>query len=84
MMAKVLFDVLLPATGRRYDLWVPDDLPMQQVGLLVSEALQVAEPSFHRATPDDALMYQQTGEIPEPFATAWQIGYVDGDRFVLV
>ena len=83
-MSKVLFNVLLPATGRHYDLWVPDDLPMQQVALLVSEALQVAEPAFHRKTPGDALMYRMTGEIQDPFATASQIGFVDGDEFVLV
>ena len=83
-MAKTLFDVLLPATGRRYDFWVPDELSMQEVSLLVSEAMQVAEPSYYRATPDAALMYEPTGELQEPSSTVAQIGFTDGDRFVLV
>ena len=83
-MAKTLFDVMLPATGRRYDFWVPDDLTMQQASELVAEAMQVAEPSFYRRTPDAALMYEQTGQIQQPDATVAEIGFVDGDRFVLV
>lgn len=83
-MAKTLFDVLLPATGRRYDFWVPDDLTMQEASELVSEAMQVAEPAYYRSTPDAALMYVQTGEIQDPTSTVAEIGFTDGDRFVLV
>lgn len=83
-MTKILFDVLLPATGKRYDLWVPDDMPMQQVSELVAEAMQVAEPAFYRKTPDAALMYAPTGQIQNPNATPAEIGFTDGDRFVLV
>ena len=70
-MAKVMFDVLLPSTGRHYDFWVP-------------EAMQVAEPDYYEAAPDAALMYVPTGEIQEPSATAAEIGFTDGDAFVLV
>ena len=83
-MSKVLFDVLLPATGRHYDFWVPAGMPMQEVAALVSEAFQVAEPAFHQSTPDDALMYLPTGEIHGPSATAAQNRFVNGDKFVLV
>jgi len=83
-MEKTLINVLLPATGKRYDLWVPNDLPMQQVSELVAEALQVAEPSFYRKTPDAALMYIPTGEIQNPQATVSEIGFTDGDRFALL
>lgn len=83
-MAKTLFNVLLPATGKRYDLWVPDDMPMQQVSSLVAEALQVAEPAYYSATPDAALMYAATGEIPDAQATVAELGFTDGTRFVLL
>ncbi|MBM6783970.1 hypothetical protein H6A08_06305 [Enorma massiliensis] len=83
-MAKVMFDVLLPSTGRHYDFWVPEDMPMQQVSQLVAEAMQVAEPDYYEAAPDAALMYVPTGEIQEPSATAAEIGFTDGDAFVLV
>ena len=83
-MDKILFDVLLPATERRYDLWVPCDLPMQSVSELVASALQIAEPDFYRATPDAALMLLSTGEIQNPSVTPAEAGFSDGDRFVLV
>ena len=83
-MAKTLFDVMLPATGRRYDFWVPDDLTMQEASELVAEAMQVAEPAYYRSTPDAALMYAKTGEIQDPASTVAEIGFTDGDRFVLV
>lgn len=83
-MAKTLFDVLLPATGRHYDFWIPDDMTMQDAAMLVAEAMQVAEPAFYRKTPDAALMYVPTGEIQNPSATVAEIGFTDADRFVLV
>lgn len=83
-MDKTLFDILLPATGRHYDFWVPDDMQMQTATELVAEAMQVAEPDFYHASPDAALMYVQTGEIQNPSATVGEIGFVDGDSFVLV
>ena len=83
-MRKTLFDVLLPATGRRYDFWVPDDLTMQEASTLVSNAMQVAEPAFYRSTPNAALMYLPTGQIQDPHAKVAQIGFTDGDRFVLL
>ena len=83
-MTKILFDVLLPATGRRYDFWVPGELTMQEASELVANALQVAEPLYYRSSPDAALMYEPTGMIQDPAASVAQIGFGDGDRFVLV
>ena len=83
-MAKTLFNVLLPATGKRYDLWVPDDMPMQQASSLVAEALQVAEPAYYSATPDATLMHVATGEIPKAQSTVAELGFTDGTRFVLL
>ena len=83
-MGKVLFDVLLPATGKHYDFWVPEELSMQAASELVAEAMQVAESAFYRRTPDAALMYVPTGQIQDPSATVAEIGFTDGDRFVLV
>lgn len=83
-LSKTLFNVLLPATGRRYDFWIPDDMQMQVVSELVAEAMQVAEPNFFRATSDSVLMYVETGEVQNPNATVSEIGFADGDQFVLV
>lgn len=83
-MAKVMFDILLPSTGRHYDFWVPEDMQMQTATQLIAEGMQVAEPDYYEATPDAALMYVPTGEIQDPSATVEEIGFTDGDAFVLV
>lgn len=84
MNNKTLIAVKLPATGKVYDFWVSDDLCMQDVGSLVCEAMQNIEPSFFLNTGTQTLMYERTGQIQNPSATIGEIGFSDGDRFVLV
>lgn len=83
-MKKLLIDVRLPATGESHEFWVADDLSVQQVTEYVAEAMQVAEPSFYRKTPDAALMLIETGQIQVPTAIIGSLGIPDGTRFVLV
>lgn len=84
MKPRTLFCVRLPATGRCYDFWVPDDLRMQEAGQLICQAMESLEPDFFRFTGQQALMYERTGQIQQPDATVGQIGFVDGDRFVIL
>lgn len=83
-MNKTLFNVLLPATGRRYDFWIPSDMQMQTATELISQAMQVAEQDFYKASPDAALMMLETGEIQNPSITPEAIGLTNGVRFVLI
>lgn len=83
-MEKVMFDVVLPATGRHYDFLVPAELTMGDAAELIARAMQVAEPSYYEAGPDAALMYVPTGEIQDPAAVVSEVGFSDGSRFVLV
>ena len=84
MDGKTLFDVLLPATGKHYDFWIPDDMCMQQAAQLVSQAMGVAEPDFYFPSKDAALLFSETGEIQDPRVTVAEIGFIDGDCFVLI
>lgn len=81
---KVLFDVLLPATGRHYDFWVPRDVPMQTISEMVAHAMQIAEPDFYRASPDAALVLLSTGEMQNPNATPAEAGFSNSSQFVLM
>lgn len=83
-MNKTLFNILLPATGKHYDFWVPSDMQMQTVTELISQAMQVAEQDFYKASPDAALMMVDTGEIQNPSTTPEVIGLTNGVRFVLI
>lgn len=83
-MNKTLFNVLLPATGKHYDFWVPSDMQMQTATELISQAMQVAEQDFYHSSPDAALMLVETGEIQNPSLTPEVIGLTNGVRFVLI
>ena len=83
-MNKTLINVKLPATGKDYDFWVPDDMCMQEVSQLVGQAMQNIEPDFFLYTGDQSLMYERTGQLQNPAATVGEIGFTDGDVFVLV
>lgn len=83
-MEKTLVSVLLPATGREYDFWVPDDMLLKEVTVLIAEAMQVAEPSFYRRSSNAALMHNVTGAMLPPNVTVSEFGLTDGDRLSLV
>lgn len=84
MASRTLINVKLPATGKEYDFWVPDDLCMQEVSHLVCQAMQTIEPDFFCYTGAQSLMYARTGQIQEPAATVAQIGFTDGDAFIVI
>ncbi len=84
MMDSTLFCVELPATAKSYDFWVPDDMTMQEASRLIGQAMQMIEPDHFLFTGTQALMYRRTGQIQDPAATVSQIGFVDGEQFVLV
>lgn len=84
MNDKTLFSVTLPATGKAYDFWVPNGMCMIDVNRLVAEAMQTIEPDYFIASSDSALMYLRTGQLQNPAATVGEIGFTDGEKFVLV
>lgn len=84
MTNKTLIYVKLPATGKGYDFWVPDSMAMQDVSQLVCQAMQNIEPDFFLYTGAQTLMYERTGQIQDPGATVGEIGFTDGDAFVVV
>ena len=84
MSDKTLFSVLLPATGKTYDFWVSDNMCMVDVNHLVAEAMQTIEPDYYAYSDDSALMYLHTGQLQNPAATVGEIGFTDGDKFMLV
>ena len=84
MNDKTLIAVKLPATGMTYDFWVSDDLYMQEVSQLICQAMETIEPDFFRYTGRQTLIYGRTGQIQDPSATVGEIGFVDGDAFLIV
>lgn len=83
-LSKVLFDVKLPATGRHYDFWVPRTMAMGEAAQLIASAMAVIEPDFYANTGGAALMYLKTGQLQDPAATVGEIGFGNGEQFMLM
>lgn len=84
MKEQTLLNIKLPVTGKEYDFWVPDAMPMQEVSELICQAMQNIEPEYFLYTGEQTLMYERTGQIQNPAATVEEIGFTDGDTFVLI
>lgn len=84
MKNQTLLCVKLPITDKNYDFWVPDNMCMQEISALVCQAMQNIEPDYFLYTGEQTLMYEKTGEIQNPAATVAEIGFTDGDTFILI
>lgn len=51
MKDKVLLNVLLPATGRRYEFRVPYDMTVEDAARMISELLASREREVYEANP---------------------------------
>jgi hypothetical protein len=83
-MRKVLFNVILPATGRNYELWVPKELTVFEATQLIARILAEQENRFFEPTRETALFDGMTGDelgVNERIGT---LGYANGTRLILV
>ena len=83
-MSKILVNVLLPATGKKYDFWVPEDMPMGEATDYIAEAMQIAEPAFYRKGSEALLMRISTGEIQCKEGPLSDYCPYNGERFALI
>lgn len=83
MNEKILVNVLLPATGRTYDLWVPTDMLIGEASSLIIGILESREHDRFKATANNALYSGDTGDMLDPNSTIGQAGLVCGSRLAL-
>lgn len=81
---KLLVSVMLPATRKTYDFWVPSDMSIRDAGQLIASILETRERDRFSATPGNALMSGETGNLIDPRCTVGEAGLVNGSRLVLV
>lgn len=83
MNDKILVNVLLPATGKTYDLWVPGDMTIHDAAPLITAILESREQGRFIATPENTLFSGETGEMIDPCLTVGQAGLVCGSRLAI-
>jgi hypothetical protein len=83
-MRKVLFNVMLPATGRSYELWVPKELTVSEATQLIARILAEQENRFFEPTAETALFDGITGDELSISERVGTLGYANGTRLILV
>jgi hypothetical protein len=84
MNNKLLLNVLLPATGASYDLWVPKELTVFECTRLIGRLLGEAEGRFYCATADTALYLRQTGDELRADIYVGDLGFCNGVKLILM
>ncbi|MDR2106593.1 MAG: hypothetical protein LBP24_04220 [Coriobacteriales bacterium] len=84
MSTKLLVNVLLPATGKSYDVWVPRELMVFECAQLIGRLLSEAEGRFYRAGPDTALYLRQTGDELRAEVYMGNLGFCNGTKLILI
>ncbi|MDR3307505.1 MAG: hypothetical protein LBS58_01220 [Coriobacteriales bacterium] len=84
MNEKTLFSVFLPATGRSYELWIPDELAVFEATQLVSRILSNSASDFFAASAATALYDKSNGTELEMDRLMVDYGYVNGSELILV
>jgi hypothetical protein len=83
-MRKVLFNIMLPATGRGYELWVPKELTVSAATQLIARILAEQENRFFEPTGETALFDGVTGDELGINERIGALGYANGARLILV
>ncbi|WP_449316124.1 EsaB/YukD family protein [Rubneribacter sp.] len=84
MNEKVIVSVMLPASRNIYDFRIPKSMRVREASRLVAELLESRERSLFAASPDNALMEHDSGELLDPDSTIGRAGLTNGSRLVLV
>lgn len=84
MNGKTLLNVMLPATKKTYDFWIPSDMTLHDASMLITGALESREKNFFTASEHNTLMAQDTGDLLDHNQTIESLGLIDGSRLVLV
>jgi hypothetical protein len=81
---KVLFDILLPATGRTYEIWIPKELTVFEATQLASRLLAEQESRFFIPNRETALFDRFSGDELDINERIGRLGYVNGAHLILV
>jgi hypothetical protein len=84
MNKKILLGIILPATHKIYDFWVPVEMPMFEVSTFISEILGIRVQDRFTATAKNSLMVHETGKLLEPHCTAKKAELVNGSLLLFV
>ncbi|MDR2672777.1 MAG: EsaB/YukD family protein [Coriobacteriales bacterium] len=84
MNNRILINVLLPATQKTYDFWVPGDATVHDATRFISGILSQRESSLFQGGDEDALALRDSGEILDHNLSFEEHGIRNGFELMLI
>lgn len=84
MENDILVEILIPASGRTYDTWLPGDRPLGELLPLVKQVFGELAEGLFTPTEDTALYDMDSGRILETDDTPERLGLENGSRLYLI
>jgi len=84
METKTLFSVLLPATNKTYEMWVPDELSVYDATRLICKILAEQEDRYFVPGQTSALYEKASGDELDINTRIGELGFVSGTQLMLV
>ncbi|GMK42100.1 hypothetical protein PCCS19_51590 [Paenibacillus sp. CCS19] len=84
MLNKALVEIVLPAAGTTYDVFLPLDSRMSEVVMLVAALLSDLSDGKFKARPDAMLCDAHSGTILDINRSVAELGIKNGSRLLLI
>lgn len=84
MNNKVLVEILVPASGEKFDVWIPLKSKMSEVLQLTAAALSDLSDGKYKATEEAVLCDAETGGIFNVNMEIAELGIQNGSRLMLI
>ncbi|MBQ1821528.1 MAG: methyltransferase [Clostridia bacterium] len=84
MHSKILAEVLVPASGEKYDVFIPLTVRMGEATRLVAAAISELTEGRYKTTDDTILCNADTGHIYDVNAIVAELHLKNGVRLMLI
>ena len=81
---KALVEVTVPASGEKFDVFIPLESRMSEVAKLVASAISDLSEGKYRATADAVLCDAETGSLYDVNKEIAELGIQNGSRLLLI
>ena len=79
-MDKLLVEVFVPAAGKRYEVQIPQDLRLYEIGRILAKLFEGEEPGSYRE--GDAALCDRGGAIYNASCTPRELGWQNGEQLL--
>lgn len=84
MNNKILVEVYIPASGERFDIWIPVESTLGEVSNLVASALTDLSKGKFKAIEETVLCDADTGRVYDVNTVVAELNIRNGSRLMLI